>query len=249
MHVKAQKRKASATLNNPFNPRRVVENTPDCEDGGIEGSQCSPKDTRRALTTPAREVVERNRNKPENVLPEAGGEATITTALRNYHHFRQFLREGHPYLHFDPEAFTSTPEQRLREFELVHAHGISDRTSPPTSHVLPSSPAPLEPNLSPRPLDDETLGEEVQEETEPVTLAILNGKEEHGRIYPNYGTHEYALPIDEKQRYQMEMNTPIIYRVLGKKHLCAPIGDPARGKTPRSILDICTGRGDLAISG
>jgi hypothetical protein len=42
------------------------------------------------------------------------------------------------------------------------------------------------------------------------------------------------------------MNILIIYRVLGKKHLCVPIGDSIRGKTPRFILDIYTGRRDLA---
>jgi hypothetical protein len=44
----------------------------------------------------------------------------------------------------------------------------------------------------------------------------------------------------------MKINILIIYRVLGKKHLCVSIGDSVRGKTSRSILDIYISRGDLA---
>ncbi|KAK8256024.1 S-adenosyl-L-methionine-dependent methyltransferase [Phyllosticta capitalensis] len=75
-----------------------------------------------------------------------------------------------------------------------------------------------------------------------IASEIRRGREENGRIYPAYGSHEYGCPVDEYELDRLDMQHHKYTMLLGDKLFLAPIGDG-----PQKILDIGTGTGIWAI--
>ena len=94
-------------------------------------------------------------------------------------------------------------------------------------------------------LDDEGYAESNRTSVSfaaTVESEVYHEIEENGRLYPNFGKHEYGLPVDELEQDRMEVQHRKFYLLMDEQCFLAPIGDD-----PQKILDLATGRGHWAV--
>lgn len=120
------------------------------------------------------------------------------------------------------------PEEPFRQVLEAARENISLR---PTPGRLPDHP-------------DEGYGDGADSPTpssSTLRSSLQMGVWENDRYYPNFGRHEYGLPIDKGEQQRMVLQHEKHKLILGKCYL-APVG-PA----PQRIMDLATGTGLWAI--
>ncbi|KAF2669466.1 S-adenosyl-L-methionine-dependent methyltransferase [Microthyrium microscopicum] len=75
-----------------------------------------------------------------------------------------------------------------------------------------------------------------------IASEIRQGHIENGRMYANYGKHEYLLPIDDEELDRLDLNHTKYYLLMQNKHFLAPLPED-----PQNALDIGCGTGIWAI--
>jgi hypothetical protein len=86
--------------------------------------------------------------------------------------------------------------------------------------------------------DDEGYQDSAGSSLFSLLSDIRRGKFENGRLFANFGAHEYALPIDEDELNRLDLNHAKYHLMYGKKDFLSPIGD-----NPQKILDVGCGTG------
>ena len=74
-----------------------------------------------------------------------------------------------------------------------------------------------------------------------ISSSIRTGVLENGRTYPNFGKHEYGLPVDDAELDRNDLQHAKFTRLLNGLHQ-SPIGDDVQ-----NILDLGTGTGIWAV--
>ena len=125
-----------------------------------------------------------------------------------------------------------------------------DQSRPPSAHDPRDTSTDVggDPTTGAHPdldLDDEGYVESNRTSVSFATTidsAVDQLVEENERLYPNYGRHEYGLPVDEREEERMALQHEKFYLVLGGQHFLSPIGNH-----PQKILDLATGTGQWAV--
>ena len=114
-------------------------------------------------------------------------------------------------------------------------------TAPTTLAAVASLVAPsIQPDFD---MDDEAYAESTTTSyVASIASEISRGVLENERIYPNYGNHNYGMPVDEAEMDRMDLQHRKYELLLNDRHFLAPIGD-----SPQNILDLGTGTGIWAL--
>ena len=93
-------------------------------------------------------------------------------------------------------------------------------------------------------LDDQDVGSNRTSASFATSIDSAANRlvDENGRLYPNYGQHQYGLPVDEREVERMALQHKKFYLVLGRKHFLSPVAI-----CPRKMLDLATGTGHWAV--
>ena len=147
------------------------------------------------------------------------------------------------------EVVTRVGDRRIPSSSVMERPGQND---PPWTHDLGEASAGVgDPMVGALPDDDE--GEDEDEGyvgdskrssfATSVASKVSRLSWEDGRGYPNYGRHEYGLPVDDREQERLAQQHQQLYLLLGKRYLLAPIGN-----SPERILDLATGTGQWAMA-
>lgn len=108
--------------------------------------------------------------------------------------------------------------------------------------ILSAQQPPLEPDSHSEEDEGFAEGSDTASYISTIASDIKRGREENGRLYPAYGTHEYGMPVDEDELDRMDMQHHKYFLLLGERLFLAPISP-----NTQRILDMGTGTGIWAI--
>ena len=116
--------------------------------------------------------------------------------------------------------------------------------APTTATMLAPVASLVAPSIQPDfDIDDEAYAESTTTSyVTSIASEISRGILENERIYPNYGNHNYGMPVDEAEMDRMDLQHRKYELLLNDRHFLAPISD-----SPQNILDLGTGTGIWAL--
>lgn len=117
--------------------------------------------------------------------------------------------------------------------QLTQPEQVADQ---PPLQLIPQVAPAIQPDLD---IDDEGYEESTsQSYVSSLASEVTRGVLENERVYPQYGKHNYGMPVDEDEMARMDLQHSKYFLLLGDRHFLAPIG-----ADPQEILDLGTGTG------